>query len=893
MIEKRSTSTRYRLPIVHALGLKNRVLRFSPSWRRLLSAILLLLPLIPQAIGVARPLANPEIVQNQAVNSPISILVDDFKPQPLDGDDIYFYNRLGGDRGTLKDTIMEWGDGQVKATISSGDAWGGFYESLNHPNRENVPVNFSAILSEEILPTYQSQISGLTIKIVDGTQGITFKVELKEKVGNNEVIRWQNQIILSGGEQVLNWPLPSLGKIHLIVFVLENVQTNDYVVVDQVSFTATTQITDTATAAYVWSYGMLLNNWNPTTGLVRDKAKDGSGEFDSIQATGSLATATAFAEQLGIISRNDAIGIVTKISQTLLNDVPRFHEDYGLWPHWVKSTDGTLEIVGPDGYVDSTGIECEPGQCTDHNGDALNDDTKEPCNPDICTDIGTEWSTVDTVIAAIGLLDAQSALGLDTSGTEQMINTIDWENLLIYNPMDSSTIIGISHGYDFANELIHNVDGVFTAWDTFGGESWLVELAYAAATGQVTPLAYASPPTANGSGFIDELAWILVLPPSALDIWDTDWNDYRANATENQISYYPNIYPNSCFSQLELFGLSAAELPNPSLVKKKRIYQDFGIGGQHDTSPNDGSEILGLPDDGSVTLDIPVVVPHYSGMIASLRPEESLKMWGWLISNGYFSPLNNIESLMFDPVDSNCDSETVFNQLKGSWNLSLQALGWGRYLAQKRGKIPSPWQATIQNSFLSEGYFILVPPTFQSVGAQDGHLFELSENSNTGWRFNTNSVRFYIGDDHRNRQYLSILSFDTSSLPDDAVILSATLNVKHARTIGTNPFDTHGNLWVEIGSSCFGSSCNLENPDFQAGAQDVAGILSSFSVDNWHSAALGANVYPYINLAGVTQFRLRFELDDNNDSGMDAIQFLSGDAPPDERPQLVIEYTAP
>src|SRR6185503_5297522 len=99
-------------------------------------------------------------------------------------------------------------------------------------------------------------------------------------------------------------------------------------------FTATTQIMDTATAAFVWSYGMLLRNWNPTTGLVRDKAKDVSGEFDAIQATGSLAAATAIAEQLGVISHADAIQIVSKISTTLLLDLPRFH---GLWPHFVKA----------------------------------------------------------------------------------------------------------------------------------------------------------------------------------------------------------------------------------------------------------------------------------------------------------------------------------------------------------------------------------------------------------------------------------------------------------------------------------------------------------------------------------------------------------------------------
>ena len=198
---------------------------------------------------------------------------------------------------------------------------------------------------------------------------------------------------------------------------------------------------------------MLLNNWNPATGLIRDKAKDASGEFDAIQSTGSLAAATAMAEQVGVIDHVNAVAIVNKIGDTMVNKLPRNH---GLWPHWVRiSSNGTFEIVP-----------------------------------------GTEWSSVDTVIAAIGLLDAQQALGLETSATEQMLREIEWNNLVSEK--------GISHGYTFENTLIPY------AWDVFGGESWLVELAYASATGNLAPLAYPSAPTANGSGFIDELAWLFV-----------------------------------------------------------------------------------------------------------------------------------------------------------------------------------------------------------------------------------------------------------------------------------------------------------------------------------------------------------------------------------------------
>ena len=52
------------------------------------------------------------------------------------------------------------------------------------------------------------------------------------------------------------------------------------------------------------------------------------------------------------------------------------------------------------------------------------------------------------------------------------------------------------------------------------------------------------------------------------------------------------------------------------------------------------------------------------------------------------------------PAGAACDSGgVVWNQLKGSWNLALQTLGWGRFLAERRGQVPVLWQATTANAF--------------------------------------------------------------------------------------------------------------------------------------------------------------------------------------------------
>jgi hypothetical protein len=137
-------------------------------------------------------------------------------------------------------------------------------------------------------------------------------------------------------------------------------------------------------------------------------------------------------------------------------------------------------------------------------------------------------------------------------------------------------------------------------------------------------------------------------------------------------------------------------VPSPATVNSRETYQNFGVGGRPDPA-NDGSASLGAP----------IVVPHYSAMIASLHHQETIKMWEWLINHGFFSPLNNVESLMFSGK-SGCDADSaIWNQLKGSWNLALQALGWGRYLAERRGEFPILWSATMANPLLHAGHFLL------------------------------------------------------------------------------------------------------------------------------------------------------------------------------------------
>ncbi|GEM_PF-1196486 len=201
--------------------------------------------------------------------------------------------------------------------------------------------------------------------------------------------------------------------------------------------------------------------------------------------------------------------------------------------------------------------------------------------------------------------------------------------------------------------------------------------------------------------------------------------------------------------------------------------------------------------------------------------------------------------------------------------------------------------------------------TFKSIANQDGWTLESSEKSGKGVAsYNgkkllkngpaprlpllNSTADLYVGDDILNRQFRSVLSFNTSSLPDNAVILSVTLKIKRQSLVGTDPFLTHKNLLVDIRKPFFGGSAALAPADFQAAASlNNAGVFNKTPTRGWYRVTLKPSAFSSVNLGGYTQFRLRFQLDDNNDLGYDYLRFFSGNADPAYRPVLTIEYYVP
>ena len=182
----------------------------------------------------------------------------------------------------------------------------------------------------------------------------------------------------------------------------------------------------------------------------------------------------------------------------------------------------------------------------------------------------------------------------------------------------------------------------------------------------------------------------------------------------------------------------------------------------------------------------------------------------------------------------------------------------------------------------------------KSQAKYDGWVKETSETSNIGGYKNSISDSLKAGDDDENKQYRSILSFGTATLPDNAVITKVVLKVKKQDVVGTNPMKTHNGLYVDIKKYKFNTSPKLQFPDFQAKANMYkAGKFPNKLYSGWYRSVLNNAAFTYINKTGRTQFRLRFLLPDNNDHSADYLRFYSGNAVLDNRPQLIVEYYVP
>ncbi|MGC4111427.1 MAG: MBG domain-containing protein [Nocardioides sp.] len=170
--------------------------------------------------------------------------------------------------------------------------------------------------------------------------------------------------------------------------------------------------------------------------------------------------------------------------------------------------------------------------------------------------------------------------------------------------------------------------------------------------------------------------------------------------------------------------------------------------------------------------------------------------------------------------------------------------------------------------------------TLPSTAQEDGWILESASGSGVGGTLNstdntTNGLR--VGDDAGARQYRSVISFNTSTLPANATITSATLLLRRGALTGS--VTNLGSVTVDVSTGGFGGNPALALTDFAvaATAQGVATISVPSANGQIAGGALNAAGLAAINFSGRTQFRLAYTVATNGNTTADFLGLYAAD----------------
>ncbi|MCQ3939330.1 MAG: hypothetical protein DPW18_20140, partial [Chloroflexi bacterium] len=137
------------------------------------------------------------------------------------------------------------------------------------------------------------------------------------------------------------------------------------------------------------------------------------------------------------------------------------------------------------------------------------------------------------------------------------------------------------------------------------------------------------------------------------------------------------------------------------------------------------------------------------------------------VSGGSSTPVGTVDII---GADTNCT--VTLSDGTGSCDVVFTSSGNKTLTATYNGDLSHSSSAD------TETHLVITSLTLRSQGGNDGWILESSETSGAGGTMNSSAATFNLGDDAANRQYRTILHFDTSALPDNAVITSAVLKIR-------------------------------------------------------------------------------------------------------------------
>ncbi|RKY12412.1 MAG: hypothetical protein DRP65_01385 [Planctomycetota bacterium] len=203
--------------------------------------------------------------------------------------------------------------------------------------------------------------------------------------------------------------------------------------------------------------------------------------------------------------------------------------------------------------------------------------------------------------------------------------------------------------------------------------------------------------------------------------------------------------------------------------------------------------------------------------------------------------------------------------------------------------------ANLSAHWLVRETLVELQETFTSIGDHDGRVYDNGAGTGEGANSEgSDGGALRLGDHAYDKGYRTVVSFDTSFIPDDAVILSARLQLSRGLAYGQDPFEWAGSCLIDVANPYFGPGEDLNAEDWNAPADAVA--VASFEADpgmNNPMLSTGFNADGRININkyGLTQMRIRFETPISFNGVSDYLGFYSGEYVTDDyRPKLIVTY---
>ena len=203
--------------------------------------------------------------------------------------------------------------------------------------------------------------------------------------------------------------------------------------------------------------------------------------------------------------------------------------------------------------------------------------------------------------------------------------------------------------------------------------------------------------------------------------------------------------------------------------------------------------------------------------------------------------------------------------------------------------------ANFSTHWLVREAIVEIEETFTGIASHDGRVYD--DGTGTGEGFDDNDFdggALRLGDHSENKGYRSVVSFDTSFIPDDAIILSGRLQLTRGLWSGQDPFSWASSCLIDVANPWFGGSEALNEEDWHVPPDAVA--VASFAADpglnnSMLSSEFGAEGLNNINIEGITQMRIYFETPIWFNSISDYLGFYSAETGTAEhKPQLIVTY---